>query len=291
MSRPVKPTRRYQSPLRAAQAASTRAQVLDAARTLFAAQGYAGHDGRRDRPRGGCGREDRLPRLRLEERCAAGAVGPHAQGRRLPRAGRRAALVRGGARGARPRTAAAPQRPQRPHGEGAHRTRPPGHPRRRAGGRRGRRALGADPDRLPRQPAGDRREPGREARAGRGPRRRRGHRHPLDAQPPRPLVPARRPLRLDPGPVRGVVRRHLLRAAPRTRGRLARFGPCSSTVASQRISTRRRRPPNGRRPPATTAPGRPRPATTRSSRCCSPPAPPSASSSAPASRSRSPATR
>ena len=40
MSRPVKATRSYQSPLRAAQAASTRTQVLDAARTLFAAQGY-----------------------------------------------------------------------------------------------------------------------------------------------------------------------------------------------------------------------------------------------------------
>ena len=35
-------------------------------------------------------------------------------------------------------------------------------------------------------------------RAGRGPRRRHGHRHPLDAQPPRRLVPARRALRLDP---------------------------------------------------------------------------------------------
>jgi AcrR family transcriptional regulator len=40
MSEAVKPTRTYRSPLRAAQAASTRAQVLDAARTLFAAQGY-----------------------------------------------------------------------------------------------------------------------------------------------------------------------------------------------------------------------------------------------------------
>ena len=41
MSEPVKPSRRYESPVRAAQAATTRRQVLDAARMLFEADGYA----------------------------------------------------------------------------------------------------------------------------------------------------------------------------------------------------------------------------------------------------------
>jgi AcrR family transcriptional regulator len=41
MSEPVKPSRRYESPVRAAQAATTRRQVLDAARELFEADGYA----------------------------------------------------------------------------------------------------------------------------------------------------------------------------------------------------------------------------------------------------------
>jgi AcrR family transcriptional regulator len=40
MSRSVKAPRRYESPLRTAQAASTRRQVLDAARRLFEQQGY-----------------------------------------------------------------------------------------------------------------------------------------------------------------------------------------------------------------------------------------------------------
>ena len=41
MARPVKSTRRYESPRRAAQAAATRAQILDAAGRLFEADGYA----------------------------------------------------------------------------------------------------------------------------------------------------------------------------------------------------------------------------------------------------------
>jgi AcrR family transcriptional regulator len=41
MSEPVKAPRRYDSPVRAAQAATTRRQVLDAARTRFEADGYA----------------------------------------------------------------------------------------------------------------------------------------------------------------------------------------------------------------------------------------------------------
>src|SRR5687768_14077081 len=40
MSEPVKTPRRYDSPVRAAQAATTRRQVLDAARARFEADGY-----------------------------------------------------------------------------------------------------------------------------------------------------------------------------------------------------------------------------------------------------------
>src|SRR6266852_758971 len=41
MSEPVKTTRRYDSPRRRQQAAATRGEILDAAKRLFAEQGYA----------------------------------------------------------------------------------------------------------------------------------------------------------------------------------------------------------------------------------------------------------
>jgi AcrR family transcriptional regulator len=41
MSQPVKRTRRYESPRRAAQAAATRRQILESAGKLFARDGYA----------------------------------------------------------------------------------------------------------------------------------------------------------------------------------------------------------------------------------------------------------
>ena len=61
----------------------------------------------------------------------------------------------------------------------------------------------------------DRRVGRREARAEARPRRDARGRHPLDAQPPRPVAAARRPARLDARAVRAVVRRHRVRATPR----------------------------------------------------------------------------
>ena len=177
------------------------------------AAGLPGHHHGAGRGRGRGGPQDRLSRLRDQERAAAGPVGPAPEGRPGGGGRGRAALVPGGRRGAGPRAPAAGQRPQRPPGQGAHRRRPEDPAVGGAGGPRRRGAVAPDPDRLLRQPARDRGVPGGQAGAATGPGRRPGQRHPVDAQPPGRVAAAGRRARLDPRAVGAMVRRHRLRAA------------------------------------------------------------------------------
>ena len=215
MAEPVKPRRRYHSPRRQEQAAATRRAILEAAQRLFEQQGYAGDDDGGDRGRGRRRAEDRLPRLRDQERAAAGAVGPAPEGRRGRRGRRRAAVVPGGRSRSRTRSASC----------GSTRATPAWSSSASAGVLEViRDAAPVDPDTaaLWRLIQTDFYANQRvivetlhgEAGAAAGPRRRPRDRHPLDAQPPRRVAAARRRARLDPRAVRAVVRRHRLRAAP-----------------------------------------------------------------------------
>ena len=157
MTDDVKPKRRYESKRRLEQAQETRRAILAAAQRRFEEHGYAAIDRRGDRRRRRRRDEDRLPRLRVEGRRPARALEP-APARRAGRpAGRRAGLVPRGARGARPGTAASPERAQLGAREAAHLVDPRGDPQRRLRRPGDRRALAAHPVRLPREPARDRR--------------------------------------------------------------------------------------------------------------------------------------
>ena len=113
----------------------------------------------RDRGRGRRGAEDRLRGLRDQERPAACALEPPAPRRPRRRADRRAGVVPGARRRAGPRAPAPARLQPVPRGQAADRGRARGDPRRRAGRPGGHRAVGPHPDRVPRQPARDRREP------------------------------------------------------------------------------------------------------------------------------------
>ena len=193
MAEPVKPKRRYNSPRRREQAAATRRSILDAAQRLFERQGYAATTMEAIAAEAGValktvyvvfetksgllralwdlrlkGDEDDAPVA--ERQWYLEVIEEPDPERQLRLNARNARVVK-----LRDRATAR------------------GHSRRGARRARHRRALGADPDRLLRQPAVDRRVGRREARAEARPRRRARGRHPLDAQPPRPVAAARRP--------------------------------------------------------------------------------------------------
>ncbi len=159
MAEPVKPKRRYDSPRRREQAAATRARDPRRRPAPLRAHGYAGDDDGRDRGRGGRRAEDRLPRVRDQERPAARALAPAAA--RRPRTTSRwpSRLVPRGPGGARPRAPARLNARNSRVVKLRDRRRRRGDPRRRADRPGHRRALEPDPDRVPRQPAGDRRAP------------------------------------------------------------------------------------------------------------------------------------
>ena len=174
MAERVKPKRRYNSPRRQEQAAATRRSILDAAaQRLFERQGYAATTMEAIATEAGValktvyvvfetksGLLRALWDLRLKGDEDDAAVGP-------------AAVVPRGHRGARPRAPAPAQREERSRREAADRATARGHSRRGARRARHRRALGAHPDRLLREPALDRRVGRREARTEARPRRRR----------------------------------------------------------------------------------------------------------------------
>ena len=130
------------------------------------APGLRADDDGGDRGRGRRRAQDRLRGLRDQERPAAGALEPPAA--RRPRRGARgrAAVVPRGDGGAPSRAPSAADRAQLARGQAPHRRRARGDPHGRADRSRHRRALAPHRDRVPRQPAHDRREPRRAAGAG-----------------------------------------------------------------------------------------------------------------------------
>ena len=169
----VKAKRRYDSPRRREQAAATRREILDAAQRLFERAGLRGDDDGGDRRRGGRRAQDRLRRLRDQERRAARALAPAACAatRTTPRSAERdwyrevleepdpERQLRLNARNSRV-------------GQAAHRAAHRGHPQRGPRRPRHRGALEPHPDRLLRQPARDRGAPDASAGAAPRPRRR-----------------------------------------------------------------------------------------------------------------------
>ena len=150
-----------------------------------------------DRRRGGRRAEDRLPRVRDQERPAARALAPAPARRRGRRPDRRAPVVPRRPGRARPRAPAAPERAQLARRSSCA-------PRTSCASMRD--AAGADPDiaalwqRIQDDFYANQRavvEPGRQGRPRPRPRRRPRRRHPLDAQPPRRLAPARGRARLE----------------------------------------------------------------------------------------------
>ena len=218
MAEPVKPTRRYDSPRRREQAAATRRDDPRRGPAAVRARGLRGdHDGG-DRRRGRRRAEDRLRRLRDQERRAARALAPAAARRRGRRAGRPSArwylevleepdperqlrLNARNSRAVKERAGAMLERD----------------PRRR---RRADPDIAALWDRIQTEFYDNQRAIVADACTRKGALRAgldvdAGDRHPVDAQPPRRVAAARRRARLDAGAVRALVRRHRVRPAAR----------------------------------------------------------------------------
>ena len=194
MAEPVKPKRRYDSPRRRGAGGRPRgASILDAAQRLFVQPGLRERRRWTRSRRGGRRAEDRVRRLRDQERPAPGVVEP-APARRT-RTKSPSTQRRGSARSwtsPTPSASCDSTRGTRAWSSAriaallaVIRDAAPVDPD--IGG-----ALEPDPIRLPRQPARHRRVPRREARARSRPRRGPRGRHPVDAQSSRPVAAARR---------------------------------------------------------------------------------------------------
>ena len=198
MPRPVKPTRRYDSPRRREQAASTRLEILEAARRLFERDGYAATtmatiaaEARVALKTVYVAFETKSGVLRalwnLTLRGEDGEDGPSLSARgtakswRSPTPSDNCALMRGIPRGKGPRRCARGSDSQRSPDRSRHR-----------------RALGSDRNRLPRKPADDRGQPERKGRVAPQPRRGARGGHPLGAEPSQRLAATRLRSRLDP---------------------------------------------------------------------------------------------